>query len=260
MATHLTATRLPSIPVDGGGLAGLWRTAEDGKLRQRDAKSAAERWSAEASGRSDVRRAPSLPPITPRASPEEGDTSGYYSEAQPDRCSVEPPPSRTALAGSLSSVRFEPQRAELAETAGPPPAPAAPPEPVAEHGPPPAAPPPTRDMPMTWRRQQHARQVAQLTRESELRRRAQTADRMKWGDRGVGISRLWDPCASTAHLPDVCGGRQGTAGSARKKKKGEPADASEEVHLSESCVRTTSRSAPSTWPATSRTGWLASTT
>ncbi|KAF0313241.1 hypothetical protein FJT64_016231 [Amphibalanus amphitrite] len=31
---------------------------------------------------------------------------------------------------------------------------------------------------------------------------------MKWGDRGVGISRLWDPCASTAHLPDVCGGRQ----------------------------------------------------
>ncbi|KAF0298139.1 hypothetical protein FJT64_000467 [Amphibalanus amphitrite] len=31
---------------------------------------------------------------------------------------------------------------------------------------------------------------------------------MKWGDRGVGISRLWDPCASTAHLPDVCGVRQ----------------------------------------------------
>ena len=41
MAAHLTATRLPSIPADGGGgggLTGLWSAPDDANLRHRDAK------------------------------------------------------------------------------------------------------------------------------------------------------------------------------------------------------------------------------
>ncbi|XP_037067929.1 uncharacterized protein LOC119089364 [Pollicipes pollicipes] len=107
-----------------------------------------------------------------------------------------------ASAGPVKSVRFGREQGQLR----PPPAQVLRMEP--SPSPVPIAPPPSRDSAMTWRRQQHARQVAQLTRESELRRRAQTADRMKWGDRGVGITRLWDPTAASAHLPDVCAGKQ----------------------------------------------------
>lgn len=141
----------------------------------------------------------SLPPISPGTSGEDGGvTSGYHSEAAEVRqsCSSHPLPSSPPLPAttavvaeeghgrgnqsngerSQNTTSYQMTRSDLATQK-------------------------SRQL-MKQRRDQHVRQVQVLTAESQERRRRQLQqERLRWGDRGIGCSRLWQPSTRDDDLP-----------------------------------------------------------